>query len=87
MVSWKRFCFPDGVAIRAEDGAGRTDGTAKSVQQSGRSLAENPYGSDEFGPNPSGSGLAVPPVRPAPKSSTLTQIPSGGTFPSNHERL
>jgi len=35
MVSWKRFCFSAGVAIRAEDGAGRTGGTAKSVRQSG----------------------------------------------------
>ena len=24
MVRWKRFCFLDGAAIRAEDGAGRT---------------------------------------------------------------
>ena len=64
MVSWKQFCFSDGEAIRQEGGAGRNGGTAKSARRSGRPPAGNPYGSGEFGPNPSASDLAVPPVRP-----------------------
>jgi hypothetical protein len=44
MARWKQFCFSDGEAIREEDGAGRTGGTAKSVRQSGRPPAGNPSG-------------------------------------------
>src|SRR6185312_12330334 len=42
IASWNQFCFLDGEAIREEDGAGRTGGTAKSARQSRRPPAGNP---------------------------------------------
>src|SRR6185312_5016378 len=61
------------------------------IQSAGRPFAGKacgrPVGRVNSGQILRPSDLAVPPVRPAPKASTLVRIPSGRTIPSNHERL